>query len=144
MTSYILCNHRYDLGTPIFLGLVGCFLIFVGAVFYGVTVCQVIFSERYINSSNFSYFPVIAELLTLAHFGLAVKWFMPMEDVHTWPLAPEEEPCIPDTTNPMDLTTWPPDDPAAPRSQIFQRQHQQKCQREMHLCNNFKIQHKKT
>ncbi|XP_018529076.1 claudin-10 [Lates calcarifer] len=36
---------RYDLGPPIFLGLVGCFLIYLGAVFYAVTVCQVIFPE---------------------------------------------------------------------------------------------------
>ncbi|XP_060910532.1 claudin-10-like [Labrus mixtus] len=33
---------RYDLGTPIFLGLVGCFLIILGAVFYVVTVFRVI------------------------------------------------------------------------------------------------------
>ncbi|XP_075896261.1 claudin-10-like isoform X2 [Nelusetta ayraudi] len=36
---------RYDLGTPIFLGLVGCFLIFLGAAFYTVTVYRVIIPE---------------------------------------------------------------------------------------------------
>ncbi|XP_029386698.1 claudin-10-like [Echeneis naucrates] len=36
---------RYDLGPPIFLGLVGCFLILVGAMFYAVTVYRVIFPE---------------------------------------------------------------------------------------------------
>ncbi|TNN33562.1 Claudin-10 [Liparis tanakae] len=36
---------RYDLGTPIFLGLVGCFLILLGALFYGVTVFRVIVPE---------------------------------------------------------------------------------------------------
>lgn len=36
---------RYDLGPPIFLGLVGCFFIFLGAVFYAVTVCRVICPE---------------------------------------------------------------------------------------------------
>ncbi|XP_029968697.1 claudin 10-like 2 isoform X1 [Salarias fasciatus] len=33
---------RYDLGPPIFLGLVGAFLIMFGAVLYAVTVCRVI------------------------------------------------------------------------------------------------------
>ncbi|KAF1382599.1 hypothetical protein PFLUV_G00145460 [Perca fluviatilis] len=33
---------RYDLGTPIFLGLVGCFLILLGAVSYAVTVYRVL------------------------------------------------------------------------------------------------------
>lgn len=33
---------RYDLGPPLFLGLVGCFLIFLGAVMYAVTVFRVI------------------------------------------------------------------------------------------------------
>lgn len=33
---------RYDLGPPIFLGLVGCFLIYFGAVLYAVTVFRVI------------------------------------------------------------------------------------------------------
>lgn len=33
---------RYDLGPPIFLGLVGCFLILFGAVLYAVTVFRVI------------------------------------------------------------------------------------------------------
>ncbi|XP_076026141.1 claudin-10-like [Genypterus blacodes] len=37
---------RYDLGPPIFLGLVGCFLIFVASVLYAVTVCRLIFPER--------------------------------------------------------------------------------------------------
>ncbi|XP_069558746.1 claudin 10-like 2 [Brachyistius frenatus] len=36
---------RYDLGTPIFLGLVGSFFILLGAVFYAVTVFQVICPE---------------------------------------------------------------------------------------------------
>ncbi|KAG7501913.1 hypothetical protein JOB18_009601 [Solea senegalensis] len=36
---------RYDLGPPIFLGLVGCFLIFLGAIFYAVTVFRVICPE---------------------------------------------------------------------------------------------------
>ncbi|XP_036396210.1 claudin-10 [Megalops cyprinoides] len=36
---------RYDIGTPLFLGLVGAFLILVGAVFYVVTVFRVIFPE---------------------------------------------------------------------------------------------------
>ncbi|XP_035459717.1 claudin-10 isoform X1 [Scophthalmus maximus] len=36
---------RYDLGPPIFLGLVGCFLILLGSVFYAVTVCRVICPE---------------------------------------------------------------------------------------------------
>uniref|UniRef100_A0A672JQ07 Claudin n=1 Tax=Salarias fasciatus TaxID=181472 RepID=A0A672JQ07_SALFA len=31
---------RYDLGPPIFLGLVGAFLIMFGAVLYAVTVCR--------------------------------------------------------------------------------------------------------
>ncbi|XP_059198979.1 claudin-10-like [Centropristis striata] len=36
---------RYDLGPPIFLGLVGCFLILLGAAFYAVTVYRVICPE---------------------------------------------------------------------------------------------------
>ncbi|XP_029979899.1 claudin-10-like [Sphaeramia orbicularis] len=36
---------RYDLGPPIFLGLVGCFLIILGAVLYAATVYQIIFPE---------------------------------------------------------------------------------------------------
>ncbi|XP_023128211.1 claudin-10 [Amphiprion ocellaris] len=36
---------RYDLGPPIFLGLVGSFFILLGAVFYAVTVCNVICPE---------------------------------------------------------------------------------------------------
>ncbi|XP_056145047.1 claudin-10 [Lampris incognitus] len=37
---------RYDIGTPIFLGLVGSFFILLGAVLYAVTVYRVIFPER--------------------------------------------------------------------------------------------------
>ncbi|XP_013878747.1 claudin-10 isoform X2 [Austrofundulus limnaeus] len=37
---------RYDLGPPIFLGLVGCFLIMFGAVLYAVTVFRVVYPER--------------------------------------------------------------------------------------------------
>ncbi|XP_013878746.1 claudin-10 isoform X1 [Austrofundulus limnaeus] len=36
---------RYDLGPPIFLGLVGCFLIMFGAVLYAVTVFRVVYPE---------------------------------------------------------------------------------------------------
>ncbi|KAK9537667.1 hypothetical protein VZT92_005264 [Zoarces viviparus] len=36
---------RYDLGTPIFLGLVGCFLILLGGMFYAVTVYRVLVPE---------------------------------------------------------------------------------------------------
>ncbi|KAM9347297.1 claudin-10-like [Symphorus nematophorus] len=36
---------RYDLGPPIFLGLVGCFFILLGAMFYAVTVCRVLCPE---------------------------------------------------------------------------------------------------
>ncbi|XP_028249859.1 claudin-10-like [Parambassis ranga] len=36
---------RYDLGPPIFQGLVGGFLILLGAVFYAVTVWQIIWPE---------------------------------------------------------------------------------------------------
>ncbi|XP_040057110.2 claudin-10 [Gasterosteus aculeatus] len=36
---------RYDLGPPIFLGLVGCFLILLGGIFYAVTVYRVIFPK---------------------------------------------------------------------------------------------------
>ncbi|KAJ8389755.1 hypothetical protein AAFF_G00114610 [Aldrovandia affinis] len=36
---------RYDIGTPLFLGLVGSFLILVGAVFYLFTVLRVIFPK---------------------------------------------------------------------------------------------------
>uniref|UniRef100_A0A8C2XKC3 Claudin n=1 Tax=Cyclopterus lumpus TaxID=8103 RepID=A0A8C2XKC3_CYCLU len=42
-----LTNSRYDLGPPIFLGLVGCFLILLGGMFFGVTVFRVIVPERY-------------------------------------------------------------------------------------------------
>ena len=44
-------------------------------------------------------FAEVNALLTLAMFGLTVKWYMTMEEAHTWPLAPEEEPCTPDTTD---------------------------------------------
>ncbi|XP_047226242.1 claudin-10 [Girardinichthys multiradiatus] len=37
---------RYELGPPIFMGLVGCFLIFFGAVLYAVTVISVICPDR--------------------------------------------------------------------------------------------------
>ncbi|XP_008398283.1 claudin-10-like isoform X2 [Poecilia reticulata] len=37
---------RYELGPPTFLGLVGCFLIFFGAVLYAVTVIKVIYPNR--------------------------------------------------------------------------------------------------
>ncbi|XP_071783193.1 claudin-10-like [Centroberyx gerrardi] len=36
---------RYDIGTPIFLGLVGCFFILLGAVLYAVTVYRVILPQ---------------------------------------------------------------------------------------------------
>ncbi|KAM3607498.1 uncharacterized protein V6R79_008844 [Siganus canaliculatus] len=36
---------RYDLGPPIFLGLVGCFLILLGALFYAATVYNVIIPQ---------------------------------------------------------------------------------------------------
>ncbi|XP_053184440.1 claudin-10 [Scomber japonicus] len=36
---------RYDLGPPIFLGLVGCFLILLGVVFYAATVYRIIWPE---------------------------------------------------------------------------------------------------
>lgn len=36
---------RYDLGTPIFLGLVGSFFILLGAILYAVTVYRVIIPE---------------------------------------------------------------------------------------------------
>lgn len=37
---------RYNLGPPIFLGIVGCFLIYFGAVLYTVTVYRIICPER--------------------------------------------------------------------------------------------------
>ncbi|XP_055086830.1 claudin-10-like isoform X2 [Periophthalmus magnuspinnatus] len=44
---------RYDLGPPIFLGLVGCFLIYFGAILYAVTVFRVIFPKRdIVNGAN--------------------------------------------------------------------------------------------
>lgn len=46
-------DSRYDLGPPIFLGLVGCFLIFLGAVLYAVTVCYVLRHERYLHWPTF-------------------------------------------------------------------------------------------
>ena len=60
MTSFVLTVFRYDIGPPIFLGLVGCFLIFLGAVFYAVTVCQVIRPERYSNLSVIAAFSMTA------------------------------------------------------------------------------------
>lgn len=54
MIPFILPYSRYDLGPPIFLGLVGCFLIFLGAMFYAVTVYQVILPERYLHLSIFT------------------------------------------------------------------------------------------
>uniref|UniRef100_A0A665TEP5 Claudin n=1 Tax=Echeneis naucrates TaxID=173247 RepID=A0A665TEP5_ECHNA len=68
---------EYDLGPPIFLGLVGCFLILVGAMFYAVTVYRVIFPERYPNYLSSSFFSLITKtklLYSLCYcFGLAVK-----------------------------------------------------------------------
>lgn len=52
LTFLFLPSSRYDLGPPIFLGLVGCFLIFLGAMFYVVTVYRVIMPERYWNYST--------------------------------------------------------------------------------------------
>ncbi|KAK5920872.1 hypothetical protein CgunFtcFv8_024629 [Champsocephalus gunnari] len=46
---------RYDLGPPIFLGLVGCFLILLGALFYAVTVYRVIFPERQVYEGGGTY-----------------------------------------------------------------------------------------
>ncbi|XP_061697451.1 claudin 10-like 2 [Syngnathoides biaculeatus] len=37
---------RYDLGPPIFLGLVGCFLILTGSLFYAATVFRVLIPKR--------------------------------------------------------------------------------------------------
>lgn len=143
--SYIFTNSRYDLGPPIFLGLVGCFLILLGALFYAVTVFRVICPERYSNSSVFNLFPVTAEFIPhcsfCQYFGLTVKWYMPMEEAHMWTLAPEEEPCTPDTTNPpgsMDLI-WAQDHPEALTTQSSPRQHLRKSQKEMHLCNSSKL-----
>lgn len=64
---------------------------------------------------------------------------MPMEEAHTCPLAPEEEPCTPDTTDPPGCTelTWTQGVQAPPRSQRFLRQRRQKPQREMHLCRSI-------
>lgn len=149
MTSYILTNSRYDLGPPIFLGLVGCFLILLGAMFYAVTVCRVICPERYLNSSIFSLFSVTDEFIPhnklCICFGLTVKWYMPMEDAHTCPLAPEEEPCTPDTTNPLGCTdlTQAQDNQAAPRSQRSLRQRRQKTRKGMPLCSDQMCKHKK-
>ena len=43
------CNLycRYDLGNPIFLGLVGSFLILFGAILYAITVFRVVCPKRY-------------------------------------------------------------------------------------------------
>ncbi|XP_034069353.1 claudin-10-like [Gymnodraco acuticeps] len=46
---------RYDIGPPIFLGLVGCFLILLGALFYAVTVYRVIFPERQVYAGGGTY-----------------------------------------------------------------------------------------
>lgn len=43
-------DSRYDIGPPVFLGLVGCFLIFLGAVFYAATVFHVLRRERFLTS----------------------------------------------------------------------------------------------
>ncbi|KAM3861878.1 claudin-10-like [Diretmus argenteus] len=40
---------RYDIGTPIFLGLVGSFFILLGAVLYAATVYRVIFTESQVT-----------------------------------------------------------------------------------------------
>lgn len=63
---------RYDLGTPIFLGLVGCFLIFLGAAFYTVTVYRVIIPERYWKSPTFTVSLLLLKLNDdrHLHFGL--------------------------------------------------------------------------
>lgn len=45
---------RYDIGTPLFLGLVGSFLILVGAVFYLVTVFRILFPEPKVVYTNAS------------------------------------------------------------------------------------------
>lgn len=65
---------------------------------------------------------------------------MPMEEAHTWPLAPEEEPCTLDTTNHTGSMAliWAQDDPAAPRSQRFLRRHRRNTQKEMHLCRRVR------
>lgn len=66
---------------------------------------------------------------------------MLMEEAHIWLHVPEEEPCTPDTTNPPGSTgiTGAQDDPAAHTSQRSLRQHQQKTQKEMHLCSSPKL-----
>ncbi|KAG9335555.1 hypothetical protein JZ751_004458 [Albula glossodonta] len=46
---------RYDIGTPLFLGLVGSFLILVGAVFYAVTVIKVLCPEPKVVYASRSY-----------------------------------------------------------------------------------------
>lgn len=141
ISNYILIYSRYELGPPIFVGLVGCLFILLGAVLYTVTVYQVICPERYSNSSIFTLFPVAAEFIPhhwlWQCFDLTVKWYMPMEEEHTWPLAPEEA----HTTDPpgcMNLI-WAPDDPAAPRAQSSLRQHRRKSQKEMHLCSCYVV-----
>uniref|UniRef100_A0A3Q3G118 Claudin-10-like n=1 Tax=Labrus bergylta TaxID=56723 RepID=A0A3Q3G118_9LABR len=145
-----VCVHKrqkcFALRTPIFLGLVGCFLIILGAVFYAVTVFRVICPKRYLNSPSFPIFSLLSsypstELILTLFRSYTVKWYMPTEGAHTWTLAPEEEPSIVDTTNPqgsMQLT-WAQEEAAAPRSRGSLRQHQHGSQREMHLCSNFNL-----
>lgn len=46
---------RYDLGNPIFLGLVGSFLILLGAILYAITVFREVFPKRaaaYVNGTR--------------------------------------------------------------------------------------------
>uniref|UniRef100_A0A8C4IHX9 Claudin n=1 Tax=Dicentrarchus labrax TaxID=13489 RepID=A0A8C4IHX9_DICLA len=69
MTSYFFTNSRYDLGPPLFLGLVGCFLIFLGAVLYAVTVYRVMCPERYSDSSIFILFLLLISSYHIIHFG---------------------------------------------------------------------------
>lgn len=45
-------SSRYELGSPVFLGLAGGFFILVGAVLYAVTVYKVIRRKRYLNYST--------------------------------------------------------------------------------------------
>ena len=61
---------------------------------------------------------------------------MPIQEEHTWSLAPEDKRTL-DTTDPRCNTdlTLAQDGPAAPRSQSSLRQHRLKSQKEMHLFN---------
>lgn len=70
---------------------------------------------------------------------------MPMEEAHTCPLAPEEEPCTLDTTNPPGCTdlTQAQDDPAAPRSQRSLRRRGRKSRKGMPLCSDRMLEHEK-